>query len=255
VLGLGGSAVAHASADGASGFARAEALTGFGNHSQLRAQSEAQVGSQRDVAAGARTNAALASAPSQPGLEGIAFITSSPHASDVGAALTGNGALADLFAADGQMAMGALAQWQGDASDGPLNLSTDFEITISGSEASRKFVIGSFGVDVIGDGFGSLAFSLAKNGVALGSTQNFGTVDEVMAFFTNTLIDLGLGWKAGDKLLAHFDLALDAGTRFEMGLAYAVPEPGTGMLLVLGLVLFAIYRVTSKPAATRSHVA
>ena len=69
----------------------------------------------------------------------------------------------------------------------------------------------------------------------------FDTIDEVIAFFSGSVLDLGFGWNAGDEFAAHFVLELGAGARFEMGLGYAtaVPEPGTGALLVIGLVVFA----------------
>ena len=252
-LDVGGSAIANATAEGASGFARAEAISGLGQNPRLRAQSEAQIGSQRDVAAAAAHGAALASAPADAGLEGRAFFTSAPLQVDVDTALAGNAAMAQSFAG-GAKQMLALAHWSADAGDGPLDLSTDLELELNTAPSSRPLALGAFGVSLVGDGFESLSFSLSKNGAALGAAQTFATADELLAFFTNTLLDLGTGWKAGDKLLAHFDLALGTGTRVEMGLAYAVPEPGTALLLVLGLILIAIYRLTSNPAAMRSHV-
>ena len=240
----GGSAIAHASADGASGFARAEAVSGFGTQPRVRAQSEAQVGSRRDVAAAATDGAALASAPSEPGLEGSAFITTAPLASDVDAARAGNAALSQVFA-DGSANMLALAHWQADASGDPLALSTDLELVMGGNtDASRYLELGAFGVTVLGDHFESLSFSLEKNGAVV-TSQDFATAQEVAAFFTDVIFDLGAGWARGDTLLAHFDLALGPDTRFAMGLAYAtaaVPEPGTGLLLVFGLVQFALVR-------------
>jgi hypothetical protein len=249
-----GSAVARASADGTSGFARGEALTGFGEQPQLRAQSEVAVGSQRDVAAAAMHGAALASAPADPGLEGSAFFTSTPLQSDVDAALAGNAAMSQRFAA-GDRNMLALARWQADSGDDPLALTTDLELTLNTTDqGSRPLALGAFDISLQGDGFESLSFSLIRNGVTLGDVHTFATTDEVLAFFANQLLDLGL-WSAGDKLLAHFDLELGVDTRFEMAMAYAVPEPGTGLLLVFGLILCAIYRVTSNPAAIRSQVA
>jgi hypothetical protein len=149
----------------------------------------------------------------------------------------------------------ALARWQADSGDDPLALTTDLELTLNTTDqGSRPLALGAFDISLQGDGFESLSFSLIRNGVTLGDVHTFATTDEVLAFFANQLLDLGL-WSAGDKLLAHFDLELGVDTRFEMAMAYAVPEPGTGLLLVFGLILCAIYRVTSNPAAIRSQVA
>jgi hypothetical protein len=248
-LGFSGSATAHASADGAIGFARAEALTGFGEQPQLRVQSEAAVGSRRDVAAAATQGAALASAPNDPGLEGSALFTGTPLAGDIDTARAGNAALSQSFAA-GAVSMLALARWQADASGDPLALSTDLELVMSSSaDAGRPLVLGAFDTSAIGDGFTSLSFSLTKNGSVL-TAQTFTTADELMAFFLNQILDLGTGWQAGDKLLAHFDLALGADTRFAMSLGYlSVPEPGTGLLVVFGLLALARVRRRSAFSA------
>jgi len=246
-LGPVGSATAHATADGASGFARAEASTGFGAHAKLRAQSEALLGSRSDVATAATHGAALASAPADDGLEGMAFFTGTPLAEDVDTALARNGALASLFAEDSSEML-ALARWEG-AGRGEgdsLVLSTELELVMSEVDASRKLVLGAFDTSVLGDGFESLSFSLTKNGVALGETQSFDTEEAVMAFFTGTVLDLGTSWAAGDALLASFSLTLDDDTRFAMGVGFAtaVPEPRTGLLLLFGLVVLAQRRST-----------
>jgi hypothetical protein len=239
-VGPAGSAIARATADGATGFARAEALTGTSALPQLRAQSEALVGSRRDVAAAATHGAALASAPSDPRLEGSAFFTGAPLSEDVDAALAGNSALAAAFEGEGANML-ALAHWTGDSGDDPLTLSTELELVMNTSESTNKLVLGAFGTSVLGDGFESLTLSLTKNGFSQRAVETFDTVDELMAFFTGTVLDLGIGWNKGDKFLAHFDLVLGAGTHFEMGLGYAtaVPEPGTGLLLVFGLLVLA----------------
>jgi hypothetical protein len=235
--GLAGSALAHASADGASGFARAEAITGTSAQPQLRAQSEALVGSQRDVAAAATFGRALADAPSDPQLEGSAFFTGAPLAEDVDAAHAGNHGFAgtDLV---------ALSRWAGDAGAGPLVLSTDLELVMNTSDTTHQLLLGAFGLSILGDGFESLSLSLSKNGFSQQAVLFFDSADAVIAFFTDSALDLGYGWNAGDKFLAHFDLALDAGTRFTMNLGYAtaVPEPDTALLLVFGLIAFVAIR-------------
>ncbi|TMA30361.1 MAG: hypothetical protein E6J87_18405 [Deltaproteobacteria bacterium] len=241
-FGAAGSAIAHASADGASGFARAEAISGLGDQPQLRAQSEAQVGSHREVAAEATNGVLLASAPSDPGLDGGVLITSAPLQQDIDAARAGNGAFPGKE-------MLALAYWQG-ASDGDgLILSTDLELAPSAAaDTEHHLMVGAFGISVVGDEFLGLTFSLAKNGVAIGAAHTFATLDDVMTFFAGTLFDLGPGWSAGDHFLAHFDLALAAHSEFAMNVGYAtaVPESGTGVLLVFGLI--AIARVRRRAA-------
>jgi hypothetical protein len=81
--------------------------------------------------------------------------------------------------------------------------------------------------------------SASAGGVEL-SAQTFTTAEELMEFFFGQVLDLGTGWQSGDKLLAHFDLALGTDTRFAMSLGYlSVPEPGTGLLVVFGLLVLA----------------
>jgi len=66
----------------------------------------------------------------------------------------------------------------------------------------------------------------------------------VLAFFADKAIDLG-GAKNGDDLLARFDLEGHAGTGFALGIGFAMiaPEPGTGGLLIVGLMWLAGRRV------------
>jgi hypothetical protein len=200
----------------------------------LRAQSEAQVGSRRDVAAVATHSEALANAPYDSHIEGSAFFTGAPLAGDVDTAIAGNQALAGTDVL-------ALAHWTGDASDGPLTLSTDLEIAMNTTDSTNRLLLGAFGMSVVGDGFESLSLSLAKNSFSQRSVLFFDTAEEAIAFFTGNALDLGGGWEVGDKFTAHFGLVLGAGTRFEMGLGYAtaVPEPSTVLLLLFGLIVFA----------------
>ncbi|TMA24321.1 MAG: hypothetical protein E6J87_24060 [Deltaproteobacteria bacterium] len=62
----------------------------------------------------------------------------------------------------------------------------------------------------------------------------------MLAFFADKAIDLG-GAKNGDDLLARFDLEGHAGTGFALGIGFAMiaPEPGTGGLLIVGLMWLA----------------
>jgi hypothetical protein len=238
--GSAGSGIAHASADGATGFARAEALTGTGTQPQLRAQSEALVGSRRDITATATHGASLVRA-NDPGLEGSVFFTDAPLADDVATVRAQNQSLEgeDVF---------ALGGWQGTSDDDPLTLSTDLAIKMNTADSAKRLLIGAFGVSILGEGFESLSLSLTKNGSSQRSLL-LATADDVIAFFAGTALDLGVGWNAGDEFVAHFDLLLGAGTRFEMGLGYAtaVPEPGTGLLIAFGLVVLASRRQRARP--------
>src|SRR5262249_11790453 len=138
----------------------------------------------------------------------------------------------------------ALGQWHGSlavGSDDHVSVATDFEIALSGVDPSSKIELAAVDISGLGDAFEALRLTLEKNGVALGDTAHFASVDAVRSFFEDTVIDLGTGLKNGDSLLAHFDFQGGAATSFGMGVGFAmiVPEPGTAALLIAGLVLLA----------------
>jgi hypothetical protein len=249
--GDGGSGYARASADGASGFARAEAAAGAGLGARVRAQSLARVGSRRDTEAVATHGQALASGPSDPELDGFAFLTGVPLAEDAESALRSNAAAAVRFEEAPGSRWIALGSWMaggGEESAEARSLETEFEITL-GDDVDRRdvLVLAALEISAAGDAFEGLTFGLEQDGVALGESVYLGSIDAVIAYFANTVIEIGTQLAPGTSLLARFDVDLGASTSFAMNVGFAriVPEPHSVSLLILGLVLLAARRERS----------
>jgi len=243
--GVGGSARARATASGASGFARAAASTGSGLHPQVRAQVESAVGSRRKVVSHAAVGARLHSLAKELGLSGSALITSDPRAHDVSHALAGNSALADRFAEPGAEML-ALAAWQGSGGwfGEPRVVGTQLDILLDDVTPGAGLMIGAFGLKSWG-GFLGLSFSLERDGIPLFEEVTFDSFDAAAAYFTDTVFDVAA---IGEVLRARFEVVLGKKTHFSMKLGFAqvVPEPSTGVLLGLGLLIVAVGRRASR---------
>jgi len=236
-----GAASARAIAQGAAGSVVAEARASVRGSGRHRARSEADVTSHRETAAALVFGGALSMAPSDPALHGNAFLVVSPLTADVAAARADNGALDALFAGAGNPSALALGRWEGEGdTDGPLSLTSELEIGFDEDQGGQKLFLAAFETSVLGDGFGSLDFSLVKNGELL-ETHSFDDASAMLAFFDDALFGLGAGWLRSDQLVARFALEVTGDTSVAMGFAFvqAVPEPGTGVLLIFGLVVLA----------------
>jgi hypothetical protein len=74
-------------------------------------------------------------------------------------------------------------------------------------------------------------------------TETFSGYSEVLAFFEDQIFFVGHDLDLGDLVSATFDVVLEKGSRFDMAVAFAsVPEPGTGLLVGLGLMVLCARR-------------
>ncbi len=240
----GGSGAAQASATGATGFARGEAITGEGAQQRYRALSQATLGSDAsDVWARATFGEALGGVLPATGREGQSFLTGDPLEEDVAAALDGNSALAERFATEPSR-MAALGQW-GARNEGDEELVVTSELDVLLREAvASTLAIGAYGFESEGEGFTTLAFRVESFGAVL-DEELFTDLDEALAFFEDQLfeVDDAFGDDAeAPPLRLVFVATLARGDAFGMDLGFVVPEPSTAPLLALGLLVLASRR-------------
>jgi hypothetical protein len=248
-----GWAAAHAGASGASGLARADATSGWIGDGWIRAVAEAAVGSSRSVEAAAGFGSAPVESVSAAGLDepdGQALILGDPGSEATEAALAGNAELAALYAADPSAAMTGVAAFGGAGAGGhPLVLTSHFDVTLSDAEADRRLVVGAFDFAVVGDGFDALGFRIEKFGTPFGEAQTFDSLEQALAFFEAAVFDVGMGLGGSPsfdapQLRLIFDLTVAEGDAFGMQVALMtlVPEPSTGLLVGLGLLVLGVRR-------------
>ena len=91
--------------------------------------------------------------------------------------------------------------------------------------------------------------SIEKFGAAFGDAHTFETLDEALAFFENAVFDTGTlldspNFDDAPQLRLIFDLTVAEGDGFGMQVAFMtlVPEPSTGLLVGLGLLVLGVRR-------------
>ena len=190
------------------------------------------------MAARATFGESLDSAPQDPALEGLAFATGDPLAQDVADALAGNDALAELFAEDPTAEMIALSRWQGTSDGDSLVLQTELDLLLRDTDPSRRLVLAAFDLRSLGDGFEELVFALTREGSPVGGTVRLDSLEDVVAFFEDRVFELGRGSGEDELIEASFELRLNTASSFglDLGFAQIVPEPSTGLLLLMGLL-------------------
>ncbi|HEX5066002.1 MAG TPA: PEP-CTERM sorting domain-containing protein, partial [Myxococcota bacterium] len=122
--------------------------------------------------------------------------------------------------------------------------SPDFEGSVRfelSTPASGGLLLGLVNPLVAGDGFASLLFSIEIGGVVF-LEQSFTDVASALAFFDDEILALGVVDLRDVKIAMRTSTA-NAGDRFQFDFVLmAVPEPGTGGLLLVALVALAIRR-------------
>ena len=118
---------------------------------------------------------------------------------------------------------------------------TSLELVVTETEREHDIFLAAFDISQIGDEFLSFVYYLDVDGVT--ETETFSDYSEVLAFFEDQIFFVGHDLDLGDLVSATFDVVLEKGSRFDMAVAFAsVPEPGTGLLVGLGLMVLCARR-------------
>lgn len=231
--GLRGDLRADAAADGAVAVSGRAALTGFGDG---LAESRASVG-----------GAVAALGPFDGRMQALSQVTGAPPGADAAPPLAALAALAAPAGGASWRAVGAMAAAGGaSAAEAVTQAGIAFN-----AGAGQHLLLGLFApVPPAGNIFG-LDFSVTNNGATL-FARTFTGASELDLFFNSQLLDLGLLVAGRQQLLVSsvWHLGEGAGYGFHYALgASAVPEPGTWLLLVMGLggVLLAARRKRHQP--------
>jgi hypothetical protein len=247
---------ARTEATGAAGTATAEALSGGGRFTVVSGVAEAPVFGNAVVAARADATGVLSPAALDGSVDAFAFVTATGESPDV----WGRGALG-LFDRQGiddddlrrHSDDGDLRRHP-DHSD--ILLHSDDDDILLRSEAVfanpslnlgslENLVVSFLSVEVGDEDFEELRFRI-RNGETTLVDEDFDEADDAVDFFQRTL-ELALG-PGVVTLDLHFVLELESesagsgfSTLFALGTT-VIPEPSTGALLALGLLLIAVRR-------------
>jgi len=176
---------------------------------------------------------------------GSAFITSEPIAADVAAAAGLSDRLKEVLAVDPGATVVALGQWSAEGiGDGGSVQHVELDITVSPTTDPDSIMqISIFELDTIAGGFDELTFGIEVLGEAYGSERVFFDVASANAFFAS-MISIEMAFGSDEVSLSdldirvYFDIISSAGQSIAYGLAaVVVPEPSTGLLLLIGLGL------------------
>lgn len=118
-------------------------------------------------------------------------------------------------------------------------MATDGGIRSSDHPPPRGIRFRVFDPESSGTGFQELRFRVEVAGVLFGIEEVFTDLSSALLFFDTALFEVGSlvgDGGATPALRVVLDVAVAEGDSFGMGLAFsALPEPGTGLLLWLGL--------------------
>lgn len=94
------------------------------------------------------------------------------------------------------------------------------------------------------EGLVSLDFALENAAAGFAVDEHFDTAAAAAAYFQDLALQLGSAGGGLDRVLARLDAVLIDGSTLgiSFGVAASVPEPGSGALLALGMLLLAVRR-------------
>jgi hypothetical protein len=251
--GANGAAHAEARARGAQGLARASATTRSNRLAALSTTTEASaIDSLTTVAVAAHATDGLPVAGPMP-LNGLSANSSLSAPSDpMGGADTAP-PLLELLGSDPSAVLLAEGRWDvshdGSTSEN-LMIASEFDITLTEADMGRNLLLDVFEISAYGNGFQELRMIFEISGIQVGEEQVFMSLAEALAFFEGSPFDFGSVFDASEvaqPFAAIFEATLGAGDGFAIGLGFltAVPEPGTGLLLMLGLIVLSNRRSTT----------
>jgi hypothetical protein len=236
---LGGAAIARSSTEGSSGLADARAVSGGGVFASISAHGRASGSEATGVEAQALVQRAFETGPLDPQSVRVVGV-GAPLPADVESALSGNpDATASIPEVLGMALFGASDA--GNAAD--LAGDITFGFARGAFEAQDRLVLALLDVSFLGD-FERLTFRISQNGAVL-VNETFTEAGAVLAFFDDRV--LALGPVQGIRISSlRLDWDLDGaagGTTFAASALFGVvPEPGTGLLLLPGLIVLAMRR-------------
>jgi hypothetical protein len=251
-LGPSGTAHALASAAGATGEVRAEAVSsGFELHA-LRASSHAAV----EGEASADSRASVASTIAQPDLgseDAFALAAGLPEAADVASALGGNTRVTAAFAGDALDIVLAIGQVGFATANGGAIEARSAQLDIIANvlhvSVSQEVVVGLLGAAFLGSAFDEFRFrAMLRNETLVDVT--FDDRDAALAYFDDRVLELGDlgidGIPGGDQpppLSLIFDWwGSEPSSGFGVGVIVGltpIPEPSTWLLASVGLAVLA----------------
>jgi hypothetical protein len=233
---MNGSALARANSTGTSGTAFARAFSGGVLVTSMRADALAQVGSTVQAEARAVYGQPAPDFALASGLQAAAFVTGAPLPGDVAASLAGN---PNAGAAGPVVILGAiLAAYPANGSGATKTYSADLSYSVDPSQLSAATPLRFAFMDPVssGNGFDTLRLQIFKENTSV-FDQSFGSLAAANTFFNDGVLDFGL---STNGVSGSLDLEIlmtytshTVGDSFGVDFLTAVPEPGTGGLLLL----------------------
>ncbi|MGB8170927.1 MAG: PEP-CTERM sorting domain-containing protein, partial [Chthoniobacteraceae bacterium] len=239
-----GSAVARANSTGTSGTAFATAISGGLVLPSVSSTASAQAGSTVNAESRAIYGQAAPTLAMASGLEAAAFLTGAPLGSDVATAVAGN---PNGTAVNAPLALGVLAGGYADDGIGTAKTHTatlNFSIDLTQVNPTMPLRFGFLDPTGTGLGFDNLRLRIFKEfSLTASLDQVFTTLASAISFFNDNVVDLGA---ANSGVTGTLDLKMvmdytshTVGDSFGVDFLVAIPEPGTGAMMVLGAGMLA----------------